>query len=209
MAARHLRSNGGEVVETLPGGRHGRTQGPQQPGSPPPFDRHDPPTPSRDGVWTSPDRLPAASSCSTVYGVLRRQGRSSLHHIKRAARTAARYERDCPGELIHLDVEKPGRILNGAASASVQDSRRPAAGANVPGAAGGTRLHPCLHVAGYDHSRSAHAEALPGERGATSSGFRERAVLAFAEVGTRVERILTNNHGSYRRFRPVKAVAGR
>lgn len=80
----------------------------------------------------SPRRRPV----STVYDVLRRQGRSLLHRIKRTARTAVRYERDCPGEVIHLDVEKRGRIPGGAARASMQGSRRPAAGANVPGGAG-------------------------------------------------------------------------
>jgi transposase InsO family protein len=144
-------------------------------------------------------------SVSTVYGVLRRQGLSVLQHMERTTRTVVRYERDRPGELIHLDVKKLGRIPDGGGKRFDAGFLETGSGQRRPGKRG----HDYIHVAVDDHSRYAYAEALPDERGATAAAFLERAILAFAEVGIRVERVLTDNHGSYRRSHHFKAVAAR
>jgi transposase InsO family protein len=142
---------------------------------------------------------------STVYGVLRRQGLSVLQHMERTRRTVVRYERDRPGELIHLDVKKLGRIPDGGGKRFDAGFLETGSGRKRPGRRG----HDYIHVAVDDHSRYAYAEALPDERGVTAAAFLERAVIAFADVGIRVERVLTDNHGSYRRSQQFKAVAAR
>jgi len=132
---------------------------------------------------------------STVYGVLRRSGLSLLARLDRTTRSVIRYERGRPGELIHLDIKKLGRIPDGG-------GKRFDSGWNETGSgrrrAGPRRGHDYIHVAVDDHSRFAYAEALPDERGTTAADFLVRASLAFAEVGIRVERVLTDNGGCYR-----------
>jgi len=108
----------------------------------------------------------------------------------RRPRGGPRYERRRPGELLHVDVKKLGRVPDG----------------------GGWRLHgrseavrgrgngyDFLHVAVDDHSRLAYIEALPDERDLTCAGFLHRAATWFHQRGVTVERVLTDNALSYRR----------
>ena len=136
-------------------------------------------------------------AASTVYAVLRRHGMSLLARLDRTTRSVIRYERERPGELVHLDVKKFGRIPEGG-------GKRFDAGFTENGAgrhrAGPKRGHDYVHVAVDDHSRFAYAEALPDEQGGTTAAFLSRAVLAFAEVGISIERVLTDNGGNYRSF---------
>lgn len=132
---------------------------------------------------------------STVYGVLRRSGLSVLKAMDRATRAVVRYERSRPGELVHLDVKKLGRIPDGGGKRFDPGWAETGAGRKRPGKRG----FQYLHVAVDDHSRFAYAEVLPDERGATTAAFLERTLLAFAEVGVRVERLLTDNAFNYRR----------
>ena len=131
---------------------------------------------------------------STVYGVLKRAGLSVLAHLDRTTRSVIRYERGRPGELIHLDIKKLGRVPDGGGK-RVDPAWQEAHTAKPSRAKGG---HDYVHVAVDDHSRYAYAEALPDEKGVTAADFLVRAALAFAEVGVRVERVITDNGGCYR-----------
>ena len=132
---------------------------------------------------------------STVYGVLRRAGLNLLARLDRTTRSVIRYERDRPGELIHLDIKKLGRIPDGGGKRFDPGFAETGSGRRRPGP---RRGHDYIHVAIDDHSRFAYAEALPDEKGATAADFLVRASLAFAEVGIRVERVITDNGGCYR-----------
>ena len=131
---------------------------------------------------------------STVYGVLRRAGISVLARLDRTTRSIIRYERSRPGELIHLDIKKLARIPQGGGK-RLDPGWREANTARRTSRGGG---HDYLHIAIDDHSRYAYAEALRDEKGATAADFLVRASLAFAEVGIRVERVITDNGGCYR-----------
>ncbi len=127
---------------------------------------------------------------STVHRVLRRLGAPRLADIDRPTRTVVRYERDRPGELVHVDIKKQGRIpagggwrLHGRAAAY---SRRRGDGYDF------------VHAAVDDRSRLAYAEILTDERKETASAFMTRALGFFAERGITVERVLTDNGSCYR-----------
>lgn len=130
---------------------------------------------------------------STVYAVLRRLGLHRLSWLHRATREIVRYEYDRPGELLHLDVKKLGRIPLGG-------GKRIAAGFTEThsGPRGKRSLGvDYLHVAVDDHSRYAYVEALPNERGSTTAGFLHRALMHLRHQGIHVERILTDNGRNY------------
>jgi transposase InsO family protein len=131
---------------------------------------------------------------STVYGVLRRHGLHRLDWMDRpTARVIRRYERERPGELIHIDVKKLGRIppgggwkVHGRGPRTAEDRRR--------------RLgYDFVHAAVDDHSRLAYVEVHADERSATTAAFMLRAGAFFAAHGARVERVMTDNAWTYRR----------
>ena len=134
---------------------------------------------------------------STVYGVLRRLGLSVLADLDRTTRRVIRYEKDYPGpdtSGLHLDVKKLRRIPDGG-------GRRKDPGWYETNTSfrirGGLRGQDFIHIAVDDYSRFAYAEALQDEKMATTAGFLERAVSAYAAAGVRVEHILTDNGGNY------------
>lgn len=137
-------------------------------------------------------------AASTVYGVLKRAGLSVLARLDRSTREVIRYERERPGELVHLDVKKLGRVPDGGGKRFDPGFSESGTGRRRPGPARG---HDYVHVAVDDHSRYAYAEALPDEKGTTTAGFLSRAVLAFASVGISIERVLTDNAMNYRHSR--------
>jgi transposase InsO family protein len=114
--------------------------------------------------------------------------------IRASKTTAVRYEREVPGELVHMDVKKLGRIpegggwkAHGRASGSIQRDRNTKVGFDY------------VHSLVDDHSRLAYSEVLPDEKGATCAGFLERAIGYFHAHGiTRIERLLTDNAWAYR-----------
>jgi transposase len=116
---------------------------------------------------------------STVGKVLRRAGCSRLPRPQRDPKV--RYERDRPGELLHVDTKKLGRFWQ-VGKAIHGDRRRRSRKAGW--------LH--LHVAIDDHSRLAYAELLPTERAPDCAAFLARAVAWYAEQGIVVERVLTD-----------------
>jgi transposase InsO family protein len=123
---------------------------------------------------------------STVYAVLRRLGlsRRSLLEPKEPAR---RYEWPEPGDLIHLDTKKLGRIGPGGGKRfGWPGDRHRGIGWNV------------VHVAIDDHSRLAYAEELADEFAPTATAFTMRALGFFASHGFRVRRVLTDNGPCYR-----------
>ena len=87
--------------------------------------------------------------------------RASIGWIDPTGVPIRRYERERPGELVHLDVKKLGRIPGGGGTGSTAIG--PNAGRNIG--------HDYIHVAVDDHSRLAYVEVLPDERGATAAGF--------------------------------------
>jgi transposase InsO family protein len=130
---------------------------------------------------------------STVYAVLRRYGLHVLRRLDRSTRSVIRYERSRPGELIHLDIKKLGRIPDGGGKRVAPGWKETKAARKGPGVGSDY-----MHIAIDDHSRFAYVEPLPDEQGVTAAGFLTRAVLAFAQVGITVERVLTDNGGCYR-----------
>ncbi len=149
----------------------------------------------RERAW-GPHRIAYALGMarSTVYAVLRRAGLQRLAWLHRSTREVIRYEWAHPGELLHLDVKKLGRIPDGGGKRFDPGFRETGAGRHVSRGLG----HDFVHVAVDDHSRYAYAEALPDECGETTAAFLERALATFQTLGVRVERILTDNGGNYR-----------
>jgi transposase InsO family protein/transposase len=133
---------------------------------------------------------------STVSGILTRIGLGRLGRL--GLEPAHRYERARPGELVHIDVKKLGRIERGAGKRFTARRRfRPRA----RDAAGVRRLQvgwECVHIAIDDCTRLAYAEVLPDEKAPTVAGFLRRAVGFYARHGIRVERLLTDNGSGYR-----------
>jgi transposase InsO family protein len=135
---------------------------------------------------------------STIYGVLRRAGISRVSFIDRPTRTVVRYERDRPGELLHVDVKKLGRIREGGGwrflgREATQEGRK----TNPVG-------FDFLHVAIDDHSRVAFVRSLPDEKGPTCARFVAEAAAFFAGHGVKIERVMTDNAMNYRRSKDFR-----
>ena len=150
----------------------------------------------RKAVGEGPHRLSDTLklSRSTIYGVLRRAGLSVLRHMERTTRTPIRYERDHPGELVHMDVKKFGRIPDGGGKRFDEGFAETKSGRKRPGKRG----FEYAHVAVDDHCRVAYTEILPDEKGSTTAAFLDRAVVVFAEYGITIAGLLTDNGGNYR-----------
>jgi transposase InsO family protein len=125
---------------------------------------------------------------STIYGVLARHGMSRLAHTDRTSGVVVRYQREHPGELVHLDVKKLGRIPDGG-------------GHRVHGRADGARGrgigYDYIHSAVDDRSRVAFSQILPDESAVTAAGFLVEAAAFFADHGVRIQRVLTDNAKAY------------
>ena len=133
-------------------------------------------------------QVPYLRDCDPMTGLL----------IKSSKATAVRYERDRPGELVHMDVKKLGKIPDGG-------------GWKAHGRGKGNRDrkqrigYDYVHSLVDDHSRLAYSEILPDEKGPTCAGFLRRAAAYFAEHGiARIERLMTDNAFAYRYSTDVK-----
>ena len=103
--------------------------------------------------------------------------------------TRVRYEREEPGDLVHVDVKKVARIPGGGGwRAHGRDGCDRHRGAGVG----------CLHVAIDDRSRVAYAEELADERKGTCAAFVLRAAAFYASLGVRVREVMTDNGPGYR-----------
>jgi transposase InsO family protein len=132
---------------------------------------------------------------STIGKVLRRLGRSRLPTPERDP--IVRYERERPGELLHIDTKKLGRFW-AVGKRILKDGVRRNRGAGWQ----------YLHLAIDDHSRLAYGELLASEDGGACAGFLARALAWYREQGIVVERVLTDNAGAYR-SRAWRAVCAR
>src|SRR3954470_7585260 len=124
---------------------------------------------------------------STVSGILTRIGMGKLGRL--GLEPAIRYERARPGELLHVDVKKLGRIDRpGHRVTGDRSDRRNQ----------GKKGWEFVHVAVDDYSRLAYAEVLNDERATTATGFLRRALAFYRRHGVVVERVLTDNGACYR-----------
>jgi transposase InsO family protein len=138
-----------------------------------------------------------AMALSTVSGILQRLGLGRLGRI--GLEQPLRYERSRPGELVHVDVKRLGRIQGGAGK-RVRDGLRKHYNPSRTDAEGRRRLTvgwEFVHVAVDDHSRLAYAEVLPDEKAETAIGFLRRASAFYARYGITIERLLTDNGPAY------------
>ena len=133
---------------------------------------------------------------STVSGILTRIGMGKLGRL--GLEPAQRYERARPGELIHIDVKKLGRIHGGAGKRMTgyrhyTPEKRDAAGVDRR-----TVGWEYVHVAIDDATRLAFVEVLTDETAITAVGFLRRAIAHYASYGIMVERLITDNGSAYR-----------
>jgi transposase InsO family protein len=135
---------------------------------------------------------------STVSGILLRVGMGKLGRL--GLEPAVRYERERPGELIHIDVKKLGRIQGGAGK-RVRDGLRRHYNPRRTDAAGVRRETvgwEFVHIAIDDCTRLAYAEVLSDEKATTAIAFLARAVAFFQRHGMHIEQLLTDNGSAYR-----------
>ncbi|UOY01890.1 IS481 family transposase [Blastococcus sp. PRF04-17] len=149
----------------------------------------------------------------TVSRVLARRGQPRLctldpmtgEVIRSSKQTAVRYERSRPGELVHMDVKKLGRIPDGGGW------RAHGRGARSISRDRDTKVgYDYVHSLVDDHSRLAYSEVLPDEKGVTCAAFLARAAAYFAAHGIdRIERVMTDNAWAYKySLREVCSVLG-
>jgi len=140
--------------------------------------------------------LACGMALSTVSAVLERVGLGKRSRLE-PPEPPNRYERRCPGELIHVDVKKLGRILK--PGHRVTGKRINARNTYTPdGRRIGDAGWEFVHVAIDDHSRLAFAEVLVDEKADTAAAFLKRAVAFFAAHGIAVERVMSDNGACYR-----------
>ena len=121
--------------------------------------------------------------------ILRRQGLGRLAALDPKP-TIVRYQRERPGELVHIDIKKLGKIDGiGHRITGNRASRARGVGWDF------------LHVCVDDASRLAYTEILPDERKESAVGFLKRALAWFATLGVAVERVMTDNGSAYRSHR--------
>jgi transposase InsO family protein len=149
---------------------------------------------ARHELGLGPHRLApvVGSPRSTITDVLRRHGLSRLRDRDRPSGVPIRYVRERPGELLHIDVKKLGRIPDGG-------------GHRIRGRGNGTprarRGYDYVHAAIDDASRVAYVDVFADERGPTCAAFLRDAAAWFARQGVRVERVMTDNAKNYTRSR--------
>jgi transposase InsO family protein/transposase len=127
-------------------------------------------------------------SPATVCRVLKRRGLNKLSALE-PAEPIRRYEREKPGELLHLDIKKLGRI--GSIGHRITGRYRGAV--NRHHGIGWEFVHVCID----DASRIAFVQVLPDQRKESAVGFLEAAVTYFAKLGVQIERVMTDNGSCY------------
>jgi transposase InsO family protein len=135
-----------------------------------------------------------AMPITTVQGILTRIGLGKLSRLDQER--VVRYERSRPGELVHIDVKKLGRIEGGAGHrATGRKHYNPTRGTQTVRRR--TVGWEFCHVAIDDFSRLAYVEVLDDERATSAIGFLRRALSFFAGHGVQVERVMTDNGSAY------------
>ena len=152
------------------------------------------------------------TNASTVHRILVRHGISRLRDLditgEDLREPVRRYEYDQPGEMIHIDVKKLGRIPEGGgghrvhakgSAAHREGERLRHVAARARKKNGGRPGYVYLHTAIDDHSRLAYTEELLDEKGTTAAGFWARAVKFFRRHGIKkIQRVLSDNGACYR-----------
>ena len=126
---------------------------------------------------------------STIYQVLSRRGLSRLSDLDRTTGVPVRYVRDCPGELVHVDIKKLGRIPDGG---GWRVRGRPGAGPKQ-------RVgYEYVHSMVDDHTRLAYSEVLDSQDAQACAEFMLRAAHWFTTWGYRIDRVMTDNAMAYK-----------
>jgi transposase InsO family protein len=132
-------------------------------------------------------RMVLPVSKATLCRVLRRHSLNRLASLDPPKPPVIRYERDAPGDLLHLDIKKLGRFLKpGVRATGDRAHRNPGSGVES------------LHVAIDDHSRLAFACLLPDEKTPSVLCALEQAVAFYKEHGIAIQRVLTDRGSTYR-----------
>jgi transposase InsO family protein len=137
---------------------------------------------------------------STVSAVLLRVGLGKLSRLE-PPEPPNRYERRHPGELLHVDIKKLGRIPAGRAGHRVHGDKTLQHSPTKINAAGQRERQvgwECVHVCVDDATRLAYAEVLPDEKASTAIGFLRRALAFYHRHGITAERVMTDNGPAYR-----------
>jgi transposase InsO family protein len=149
-------------------------------------------------LWMTAAQIAMAlkMALSTVSAVLKRVGLGKRSRLE-PPEPPNRYERRRPGELIHIDVKKLGRILKPGHRVTGRRSQ-----AKTTYTPDGRRIGDAgwefVHVAIDDHSRLAYAEVLADEKSHTAVAFLGRALQFFSNHGIIVQRVMTDNGPAYR-----------
>jgi transposase len=135
---------------------------------------------------------------STVSGILTRIGMGKLGRL--GMEPPNRYQRQRPGELIHVDVKKLGRIHGGAGKRVTGGVKRNPKRSRVDGSGVERKVigWDYVHVAIDDATRLAYAEVLPDEKATTAIAFLRHAIAFFKRHGMTVEELITDNGSAYR-----------
>jgi transposase InsO family protein len=156
--------------------------------------------------WLGPELgMPAR----TVSRILRRHGVPRLavcdpmtgEVIRASKTTAVRYERDRPGELVHMDVKKIGRIPDGGGWRA-HGRQMGKTYARKKARIGYDYVHSVVD----DHSRFAYSEILDDEQAPTAAAFFARALAEFADHGIHIDAVMTDNHWSYTKSRSLAEI---
>jgi transposase InsO family protein len=140
--------------------------------------------------WTGKQiAVQVGASPATISRVLRRLGLNKLSALE-PAEPIRRYEREHPGELIHLDIKKLGRI----GSVGHRITGRQTGVVNRHLGIGWEYVHVCID----DASRIAFVQVMVNQRKESAVAFLEDAIAYYAKLGVRVERIMTDNGSCYR-----------
>jgi transposase InsO family protein len=131
---------------------------------------------------------------STVSGILTRTGMGKLGRL--GLEQPVRYERSRPGELVHVDVKKLGRVRG--VGHRISGSKASQTKTRIAGRQRGVAGWEFVHIAIDDYSRLAYAEVLPDEKATTAVGFLRRAVEHYRRYGITVEAVLSDNGSAYR-----------
>jgi transposase InsO family protein len=132
---------------------------------------------------------------STVSGILTRIGMGKLGRL--GLEPAQRYERARPGELLHIDIKKLGRIERGAGHRITGRRRRNPTKRDGSGVDHRTIGWEYVHVAIDDATRLAYVEVLTDEKATTAVAFLRRAVAHYRAHGITIERLITDNGSAY------------
>jgi transposase InsO family protein len=132
---------------------------------------------------------------TTVSGILTRIGMGRLGRL--GQEPVVRYERARPGELVHIDVKKLGRIQGGAGHRMTGKRRYNPTTTKLGGIRRGLVRWEFVHIAIDDATRLAYAEVLPDEKATTAVAFLRRARAFYASYGIQIERVLTDNGAPY------------